>query len=74
MGKPGLSPTAMDEFCAEGFKKSSVGALGELVACLQQAVEGHEPLAIQEAAKDPALQSVKKIVNDWVRRRFWPSR
>ena len=64
MGKPGLSPTAMDEFCAEGFKKSSVGALGELVACLQQAVEGHEPLAIQEAAKDPALQSVKKIVNE----------
>jgi diguanylate cyclase (GGDEF)-like protein len=64
MGKPGLSPTAMDEFCAEGYKKSSIGSLGELVGCLQQAVEGHEPLAIQDAARDPALQSVKKIVNE----------
>ena len=26
MGKGGLSPTAMDEFCAEGLKKSSAGA------------------------------------------------
>ena len=64
MGKAGLTPTAMDEFCAEGFKKSSMGALGELIACLQQSVDGHEPLAIQEAAKDPSLQSVKKIVNE----------
>ena len=64
MGKPGLSPTAMDEFCAEGFKKTGVGAVGELVASLQQAVDGHEPLAIQDAAKNPALEGVKKIVNE----------
>jgi diguanylate cyclase (GGDEF)-like protein len=62
MGKPGLPSSAMDEFCAEGYKKASVGAVGELVACLQKAVEGSEPLAIQEAAKAPALQSAKKVV------------
>jgi tetratricopeptide (TPR) repeat protein/GGDEF domain-containing protein len=62
MGKPGLSPTAMDEFCAEGYKKSSPGAIGDLVACLQKAVDGAEPLAIQEAEKSEALQSVKKVV------------
>jgi diguanylate cyclase (GGDEF)-like protein len=60
MGKPGLPPTAVDEFCAEGHKKASVGAIAELVACLQKAVEGHDPLAINEVAKAGSLQSAKK--------------
>ena len=61
MGKEGL-PTAVDEFCAEGHKKASGGAIGDLITCLHQAVKGHEPLAIQDAAKDAALQSAKKAV------------
>jgi len=64
MGKAGLSPTAIDEYCAEGYKKAGGAALGELVACLQQAVEGHEPLVIQEAPKAEALQAAKKVVAD----------
>jgi diguanylate cyclase (GGDEF)-like protein len=62
MGKPGQSATAMDEFVAEGSKKGSASAIAELVATLQQAVDGHEPLAINDAAKAPALQAVKKVV------------
>ena len=62
MGKAGLSPSAMDEFCAEGYNKASVAAIGELIACLQQAVDGHEPLAIQDAPKAEALQSARKAV------------
>jgi diguanylate cyclase (GGDEF)-like protein len=62
MGKAGLSPSAMDEFCAEGYKKASPGAIGELVACLQKAIQGSEPLAIQEAQKAAELQSAKKVV------------
>ncbi len=64
MGKPGMPPSAMDEFCAEGIKKAGSAVLGELVACLQQAVDGHEPLSIQDAPKASALQSVKKLVSD----------
>ena len=64
MGKAGLPTSAMDEFCAEGVKKASPAAIGELVACLQKAVDGHEPLAIQDAPKAEALQSVKKVVAD----------
>jgi diguanylate cyclase (GGDEF)-like protein len=60
MGKPGLPPTAVDEYCAEGHKKASVGAIAELISCLQQAVEGHDPLAINEVAKSAPLQSAKK--------------
>ncbi len=60
MGKAGSSPTAVEEFCVEGMKKSSSGAIAELVACLHKAVDGHEPLAIEDAAKAVALQSARK--------------
>jgi diguanylate cyclase (GGDEF)-like protein len=62
MGKPGLSTTTVDEFCADGTKKGSAAAIAELVACLHQAVEGHDPLAIADAAKAPELQAAKKSV------------
>jgi len=64
MGKRGVSTTSVDEFCAEGVKKGSSAAIAEIVGCLQQAVEGHEPLAINDAPKAPALQSAKKAVAD----------
>ena len=64
MGKKGLSPTSMDEFCAEGYKKASPAVIAELVACLQQAVDGHEPLAIADAPKSAALQAARKAVTD----------
>ncbi|MGC1650826.1 MAG: diguanylate cyclase [Candidatus Sulfotelmatobacter sp.] len=60
MGKAGSSPTAVEEFCAEGLKKSSTGAIAELVACLHKAVDGHDPLAIEDAAKAVALQAARK--------------
>ena len=62
MGKAGLLPTAVDEFCAEGYKKTSGAAMAELVACLQQAVEGHEPLAISDVTKAAALGSANKAM------------
>jgi len=64
MGKAGLSPTSVDEYCAEGCKKGSASTIAELVACLQQAIEGHEPLAINDAPKAPALESVKKAISE----------
>jgi diguanylate cyclase (GGDEF)-like protein len=62
MGKAGLSSTAVDEFCAEGNKKASSGAIAELVAALQKEIEGHDPLVIVDASKSPALQSAKKAM------------
>jgi diguanylate cyclase (GGDEF)-like protein len=64
MVKPGLPPTAMDEFCAEGYKKLAPTAWGELVACLQQVVKGHEPVAIQDAARASELQGARKVVGE----------
>jgi diguanylate cyclase (GGDEF)-like protein len=62
MAKTGLPATAIDEFCVEGYKKTSIPALGELVACLQQAASGHEPVAIQDAPRAAALQGARKVV------------
>ena len=62
MGKAGLPPTAMDEFCAEGLKRVSSAGLQELVTCLHGVVEEHDPLAIQEAGKALELQAAKKAV------------
>ncbi len=64
MGKPGQSPTAVDEFVGEGLKKSSAAAIAELVACLHQAVEGHEPLAINDAQKAVALLPARKALTE----------
>ena len=62
MGKAGLSPSAIDEYCAEGHKKGSIAAIAELIACLQPAMDGHEPLAIQDAPKAEALVSARKAI------------
>lgn len=62
MGKPGQSATAVNEFCAEGVKKGSAGAIAELVGCLQKAVNGHDPLAIEDAQKAAGLQSVRQAM------------
>jgi GGDEF domain-containing protein/tetratricopeptide (TPR) repeat protein len=64
MGKAGLPPTAMDEFCAEGTKRSSTATISELVTCLHAAVEAHEPLAIEDPAKSPFLQNAKNALGE----------
>jgi diguanylate cyclase (GGDEF)-like protein len=62
MGKPGLSPTAMEEFCGEGQKKGSPSMLAELISSLQKAAKGAEPSAISDAAKSVEMQAAKKSV------------
>ena len=64
MGKAGQSPTAVDEFFGEGLKKSSSSAIAELVACLHKAVDGHDPLAINDAQKAVSLQAARKAVTE----------
>ena len=64
MGKPGQSPTAVDEFFGEGLKKSSSASIAELVACLHKAVDGHDPLAINDAQKAVSLQAARKAVTE----------
>jgi len=64
MGKAGSFPTALEEFCAEGFKKAGGSAIAELVGCLHQAVNGHDPLAVENAPKADVLKPARKVVTD----------
>jgi len=63
-GKPGLPPTAIAESVTEGLKKTSTGAVSDLLSALDQAVENHEPVAIADAGKAPGLQSAKKALTE----------
>jgi len=63
-GKPGLPPTAIDEWVTEGLKKTTTGAVSDLISALHQAAEGHEPVPIADAGKAPALQSAKKALTE----------
>ncbi len=62
MGKAGLPPTAVDEFCSQGTKKGSAAMVAELISCLHPALEGHEPLMIADASNAAALAPAKKAV------------
>jgi GGDEF domain-containing protein/thioredoxin-like negative regulator of GroEL len=62
MGKPGLPPTAVEEYCAEGYGKAKMPGLAQLVACLQPAVQGAEPLVIQDAQKSEPAQAVRQVL------------
>ncbi len=64
MGKPGLSTVTIEEFCVDGVKKGGTATITELVTCLHQAVDGHDPLAIGDAAKAPALEAARKSVTE----------
>ena len=64
MGKSGLPSSAIDEFCAEGYKKAGAAAIAEVVSALLRAVDGHEPLAIQDAPNAAALQPASKVVTE----------
>jgi len=64
MGKAGLPPTAMDEYCAEGYKRTSPGSIGELVNGLLPAVQSHEPLAITDPGKAEELKGAKKALTE----------
>ena len=62
MGKPGSLPTAVEEYYAEGYTKGSMQALGQVVTCLQSAVEGAEPLIISDAQKSKPAQAARQAL------------
>jgi tetratricopeptide (TPR) repeat protein len=62
MRKPGLPPTAMQEFCMEGIKAASSSVLKEVICCLHDAARGHEPITIQDAQKATELQPARKAI------------
>jgi diguanylate cyclase (GGDEF)-like protein len=63
-GKSGQPPTAIQEHCVEAVEKASTAALMELVACLQVACTGSEPLVLTDTQKASQLQSARKAIEE----------
>jgi diguanylate cyclase (GGDEF)-like protein len=63
-GKPGQPPTAIQEFCVEGVEKASPAALMEVIACLQAACTGNEPVVLPDALKASQMQTARKAVEE----------
>jgi diguanylate cyclase (GGDEF)-like protein len=63
-GKPGQPPTAIQEFCVDGVEKASPAALMEVIACLQAACAGNEPVALPDALKASQMQAARKAVEE----------
>jgi diguanylate cyclase (GGDEF)-like protein len=62
MAKPGLSPTALEEFCAEGHKAASPGTLAKLVISVQEGAPGPDALLAPDAVKAPQLKEAQKWI------------
>ena len=75
MVKPGLPPTAMDEFCAEGLQEARArGDWESWWRACNSAVDGHEPLAIQDAPQVRcAAGGEESSRQNWKHRRCWRS-
>src|SRR5215470_3374411 len=62
LGKPGLMPTAVKEFCAEGFAKGEANAVAKVIAALQDLVIGKGTVTISDALAATELQPAREAL------------
>ncbi len=62
MRKPGLPPTAVKEYCADGIAAGEAGALAKVVAAVQDLAISHGTLTIADAGAAAELQPVSEAV------------
>jgi diguanylate cyclase (GGDEF)-like protein len=64
MRTPGMPPTDLQEFCANGVTAGGPSALTEIIAALQDASPAHEPLIIADAQRAAELQTARHAVSE----------
>jgi diguanylate cyclase (GGDEF)-like protein len=64
MRKPGLPPTAVKEYCADGTKHGDSASLAKVVAALQDLAIARGTLTVTDASAAPELQAVRQALND----------
>jgi GGDEF domain-containing protein len=62
--KPGLSPSAVKEFCADEVKPGSSAALAKIVAVVQDLAISRGTLTLTDAAVVPELQPVQEALTE----------
>jgi diguanylate cyclase (GGDEF)-like protein len=64
MRKPGLPPTAVKEYKAEGTKSGSANTLAKFVSAVQDLAVLHGTLTVSDANVAPELHSVREVVSE----------
>jgi tetratricopeptide (TPR) repeat protein len=62
MRKPGLAPTAVREFCAEGFAKGDSNAVAKVIAAVQDLAISRSTVTISDALSATELQPVREAL------------
>jgi diguanylate cyclase (GGDEF)-like protein len=63
MRKPGLPPTAAQEYCADGVRPADAASLATLVSTLHDLALNRGVLSISDAPNAPELQSLRQLTN-----------
>jgi diguanylate cyclase (GGDEF)-like protein len=64
MRKPGLPPSAVQEYCEEGIKTVDTGAIAKLVSVLHDLAMNRGSVAIPDTLTATELQPVRGVVSD----------
>ena len=64
MRKPGLPPTASQEYCEEGVKSSDAGPMAKLVSALHDLAVNRGSVSINDTSAAPELHGVRDVVSD----------
>jgi len=64
MRKPGLAPTAVQEFCADGIKSADAGGMVKLVSTLHDLSVNRGVVNIADTLAAPELQAVREVVTE----------
>ena len=62
MRKPGMAPSAIKEFLAEGVKRGEGKTLNQLVTFVQDIVVSLGTLSLSHAANAPELEEIRDVV------------
>jgi diguanylate cyclase (GGDEF)-like protein len=64
MRKPGLPPTAVQEYCEEGVKTADAGPMAKLVSILHDLAVNRGSVTIPDTLTAPELQPVREVVSE----------
>lgn len=64
MRKPGLAPTAVQEFCADGIKSADAASLAKLVSSLHDLAVNRGSVNIPDTLAAPELQPVREVITE----------
>ena len=64
MRKPGLPPTAVQEYCADGIRAANAGPMAKLVSLLHDLAVNRGSVTIPDALVAPELQGVREVVTE----------